>query len=171
MSKYAPRIITVKIPTDKIGAVIGPGGKNIRELEALGAQITIEEDGSVRIYSNDPAAAEAVRARVEGVSQEAKVGEEYDGTVVMIKDFGAFINLFPGKDGMLHISQMSEVRVDSVEDVMKVGDKLRVKVANIDDRGKVDLTRPELEGKVPFRAAKPKPAGGGFRGGDRGPRR
>jgi polyribonucleotide nucleotidyltransferase len=171
MSKYAPRIITVKIPTDKIGAVIGPGGKNIRELEALGAQITIEEDGSVRIYSNDPAAAEAVRARVEGVSQEAKVGEEYDGTVVMIKDFGAFINIFPGKDGMLHISQMSEERVNSVEDVMKVGDKLRVKVANIDDRGKVDLTRPELEGKVPFRAAKPKPAGGGFRGGDRGPRR
>jgi polyribonucleotide nucleotidyltransferase len=148
MSKYAPRIITVKIPTDKIGA-----------------------DGSVRIYSNDPAAAEAVRARVEGVSQEAKVGEEYDGTVVMIKDFGAFINIFPGKDGMLHISQMSEERVNSVEDVMKVGDKLRVKVANIDDRGKVDLTRPELEGKVPFRAAKPKPAGGGFRGGDRGPRR
>ena len=165
LSKYAPRIISVKIPVDKIGAVIGPGGKNIRELEALGAEITVEEDGTVRIYSSDSAAAEAVKARVEGVSQEAKVGEEYDGTVVMIKEFGAFINLFPGKDGMLHISQMSEERIDRVEDVMKVGDKIRVKVANIDDRGKVDLARPELEGKVPFRTGKPRPSGGGDRGG------
>ncbi len=167
MSQYAPRIISMKINPEKIGAVIGPGGKNIRELETLGAEITIEQDGTVRIYSSDSKAAEEVQARISSMTTEAEVGQEFDGTVVKTTDFGAFINLFPGQDGMIHISQMAEGRVSSVEDVLKVGDKLRVKIASIDGRGKIDLIRPELEGKIPPRAPKP-PREGGFKGGDRG---
>jgi polyribonucleotide nucleotidyltransferase len=166
LSQNAPRIISIKIPVEKIGSIIGPGGKNIRELEALGADVDISEDGTIRIYSADAAAAEAVRERIAGSTQEAKVGQEFDGRVVKTTDFGAFINLFPGQDGMLHISQMAETRVNSVEDVMKIGDTVRVKVANIDERGKIDLVRPELEGKIPPRAPRgPRPDG------DRGPRR
>jgi polyribonucleotide nucleotidyltransferase len=169
LAPTAPRIVTIKINPELIGKVIGPGGKQIRELEALGAQITLEEDGTVRIFSADGAAAEAVKARIEGLTRTAKIGEEFEGTVVKTAAFGAFINLFPGQDGMLHISQMSEERVNAVEDVLNVGDKLRVKIVNVDDRGKIDLVRPELEGKIAPRApreARP----GGDRGG-RPPRR
>lgn len=166
LSPTAPRIVSLKINPELIGKVIGPGGKQIRELEAMGAQITVEEDGSVRIFSADGAAAEAVRTRIEGLTKTARVGEEYEGTVVKTAPFGAFVNLFPGQDGMLHISQMSEERVQAVEDVLNVGDKLRVKIANVDDRGKIDLIRPELEGKIAPREPRPARAGGG----DRGPR-
>jgi polyribonucleotide nucleotidyltransferase len=159
----APRIITVKIPVDKIGSIIGPGGKNIRELEQMGAQINIEEDGTVRIYSADAAAAEAVKARIMGATETAKLGQEYDGKVVKLMEFGAFVNIMPGTDGMIHISQLSEQRVNKVEDVLNVGDTLRVKVVNIDDRGKIDLTRPELEGKVAPRTPRA-PREGGDRG-------
>jgi polyribonucleotide nucleotidyltransferase len=178
MSQYAPRILTTKIPPDKIGGIIGPGGKNIRELEAMGAEITIEQDGTVRIYSADSEAANAVLKRIEGSTEEAKVGAEYDGTVVKLMEFGAFINIFPGQDGMLHISQISEQRIQRVEDALKVGDKLRVKVASINPQGKIDLIRPELEGKVaPRQPRAPREGGdrdrggrgggGGFRGGRR----
>ncbi|SEI84900.1 polyribonucleotide nucleotidyltransferase [Deinococcus reticulitermitis] len=170
LSPTAPRILSLKINPELIGKVIGPGGKQVRELEAMGAQVTIEEDGTIRVFSASGEAAEAVKARIEGLTKEAKVGEEFEGTVVKIAPFGAFVNLFPGQDGMLHISQISEERVSAVEDVLNVGDKLRVKIANIDDRGKLDLIRPELEGKVPLRAPRsdrgPRPE----RGGDRGPR-
>lgn len=171
LSPTAPRIVSIKINPELIGKVIGPGGKQIRELEAMGAQVTVEEDGTIRIFSADGAAAEAVKARIEGITREAKVGEEFDGTVVKTAPFGAFINLFPGQDGMLHISQMSEERINAVEDVLNVGDKLRVKIANIDDRGKIDLIRPELEGKIAPR--EPRPARSGDRGdrGGRPPRR
>ncbi len=148
LSPTAPRIVTIKINQELIGKVIGPGGKQIRELEAMGAQITVEEDGTIRIFSADGEAANRVRARIEGLTREAKVGEEFTGTVVKTTPFGAFINLFAGQDGMLHISQMSEERVNAVEDVMNVGDTINVKIANIDDRGKIDLIRPELEGKI-----------------------
>ncbi|MBB5236311.1 polyribonucleotide nucleotidyltransferase [Deinococcus budaensis] len=168
LSPTAPRIVSLKINPELIGKVIGPGGKQIRELEAMGAQITVEEDGSVRIFSADGAAAEAVRARIEGLTKTARVGEEYEGTVVKTAPFGAFVNLFPGQDGMLHISQMSEERIQAVEDVLNVGDTLRVKIANVDDRGKIDLIRPELEGKIAPREARSARAGGGDR--DRGPR-
>ena len=164
MSTYAPRILTTKIPPDKIGGIIGPGGKNIRELEALGAEITIEQDGTVRIYSADSAAAAEVLKRIEGGAESAKVGAEYDGTVVKIMEFGAFISIIPGTDGMLHISQISEERINRVEDALNVGDKLRVKVASINPQGKIDLIRPELEGKIAPRAPKP-PREGGDRGG------
>jgi polyribonucleotide nucleotidyltransferase len=164
----APRIITVKIPVDKIGSIIGPGGKNIRELEQMGAQINIEEDGTVRIYSADAAAAEAVKARIMGATETAKLGQEYDGKVVKLMEFGAFVNIMPGTDGMIHISQLSEQRVNKVEDVLNVGDTLRVKVVNIDDRGKIDLTRPELEGKVAPRTPRaPREGGDRGRGGGR----
>lgn len=171
LSPTAPRIVSIKINPELIGKVIGPGGKQIRELEAMGAQVTVEEDGTIRIFSADGAAAEAVKARIEGITREAKVGEEFDGTVVKTAPFGAFVNLFPGQDGMLHISQMSEERINAVEDVLNVGDKLRVKIANIDDRGKIDLIRPELEGKIAPR--EPRPARSGDRGdrGGRPPRR
>ncbi len=152
VSKNAPRILSVQIPVEKIGSVIGPGGKQIRELEALGAQIDIGEDGLVKIYSEDSAAAEAVKVQIEGLTATPEVGKIYDGKVVKIAEFGAFVNIFPGTDGLLHISQIAEERVNNVEDFLKVGDTLQVKIAGVDNRGKLDLIRPELEGKIAPRA-------------------
>ena len=151
LKPFAPRILALKIPVDKIGAVIGPGGKNIRALEELGVSIDIEEDGTVRIYSAEGGAAEEAKARIENLTREAKVGEIYEGVVVRTTNFGAFIQLFPGTEGLLHISQIAEERVDKVEDHLKVGDKITVKVNRIDEKGRVDLVRPELEGKIPPR--------------------
>jgi polyribonucleotide nucleotidyltransferase len=165
VSLRAPRIITVKIPSEKIGTVIGPGGKQIRELESYGVQIDIAEDGTVKIYSGDADAAKRVKAQIEGLTATAEVGKVYEGTVSKILDFGAFITLFPGTDGLLHISQIAEERVEKIEDFLKTGDKLQVKVNNIDDRGKIDLIRPELEGKIAPRRAG---GGGGSRGGSGG---
>lgn len=172
LSPTAPRIVSMKINPELIGKVIGPGGKQVRELEAMGAQVTIEEDGTIRIFSASGEAAEAVRARISGLTREAKVGEEFEGTVVKTAPFGAFVNLYPGQDGMLHISQMSEERINAVEDVLNVGDKLRVKIVNVDDRGKIDLIRPELEGKIAPRAPREPRGDRGPRSdrGDRGPR-
>ena len=169
LSATAPRILSLKINPELIGKVIGPGGKQIRELEAMGASVNIDEDGTVRIFSADGAAGEAVKARIESLTRSAALGEEFDGTVVKTTPFGAFINLFAGQDGMLHISQMSEERIQAVEDAMNVGDKLRVKIAGIDDRGKIDLIRPELEGKIAPREPRAPREGGGDRG--RPPRR
>jgi len=168
LSPNAPRILTVRIPVDKIGTIIGPGGKQIRELEALGAQIDIAEDGLVSIYSADSAAAEQVRTTIAGMTSSAEVGMIYEGTVAKIVDFGAFITLFPGTDGLLHISQIAQGRVNRVEDHLKIGDKIKVKVNKVDERGKLDLIRPELEGIVPPR--KP-PAPRGDRREERGGRR
>ncbi|WP_293910915.1 polyribonucleotide nucleotidyltransferase [Deinococcus sp.] len=164
LSPTAPRIISIKINPELIGKVIGPGGKQIRELEAMGAQVTIEEDGTVRIFSADGESAKAVQARIEALTRSAAVGEEFEGTVVKTTPFGAFVNLFSGQDGMLHISQMSEERVNAVEDVLNVGDKLRVKIMGIDDRGKIDLIRPELEGKIAPREPRAPRDGGERRG-------
>ena len=141
ISRRAPRILQVKIPTDKIGTVIGPGGKQIRELEAMGATVEVQEDGTVRIYSEDSAAAQRVKAQIEALTASAEVGKEYDGVVAKVTEFGAFITLFPGTDGLLHISQIAEERVERVEDHLKEGDRLKVKVNTIDDRGKIDLIR------------------------------
>ncbi|MBA2667481.1 MAG: polyribonucleotide nucleotidyltransferase [Trueperaceae bacterium] len=175
ISARAPRIVTTKIPTEKIGSVIGPGGKQIRELEALGVKVEVQEDGTIRIYSDDAAAALEVKTRIEQLTASAEVGKVYDGVVAKVVDFGAFVTLFPGTDGLLHISQMATDRVERVEDVLKEGDTLQVKVNTIDDRGKIDLIRPELEGLVaPRRPAPPRdrPRGGSGGGRDgRGPRR
>jgi polyribonucleotide nucleotidyltransferase len=167
ISQRAPRIVTVKIPVDKIGAVIGPGGKQIRELEALGVSVEVGEDGNIKLYSEDAEAAAEVRRRIENITAVAEVGKVYQGTVAKTVDFGAFVTLFPGTDGLLHISQIAEERVENVTDHIREGDRIEVKVNSIDDRGKIDLVRPELEGKIA-----PRRSGGGGGGGrqDRGGR-
>lgn len=149
LKPFAPRILSLKVPVEKIGLVIGPGGKNVRALEELGVEVDIEEDGTVRIYSSDLQAALEAKKRIEDLTREAKVGEIYEGTVTRITPFGAFISLFPGTEGLLHISQIAPGRVARVEDHLKVGDVIKVKVHRIDERGKIDLIRPELEGKIP----------------------
>ncbi len=171
LKPFAPRILSLKIPVDKIGVVIGPGGKHIRALEELGVEIDIEPDGTVRIYSADAAAAEEARRRIEEATREARVGDVYEGVVTRIVPFGAFVTLFPGAEGLLHISQLAEGRVERVEDVVKIGDKIKVKVSEIDPMGRINLVRPELEGKVapPRRGGRPGGRGGRPKGG--GPKR
>ncbi|MGL4609608.1 MAG: polyribonucleotide nucleotidyltransferase [Trueperaceae bacterium] len=165
LNKNAPRIVQINIPVDKIGTVIGPGGKQIRELEAYGVQIEIGEDGTVKIFSSDGEAAEKARGAIENMTKGIEIGATYEGKVAKLMDFGAFITLIPGIDGLLHISQIAEERVEKVSDYLKEGDAITVKVVGVDARGKVDLMRPELEGKVAPRAPKPDRGGGGGRGG------
>ncbi len=168
ISSKAPRILQTKIPTDKIGTVIGPGGKQIRELESLGVTVEVNEDGTIRIYSEDSEAAQEVKSRIEAMTEEVEVGKVYDGKVAKIVEFGAFITVLPGTDGLLHISQIAAERVENVEEYLKEGDVIQVKVNTVDDRGKLDLVRPELEGIVAPRA--PRSGGGGRGGGGRGGR-
>ena len=151
MSDLAPRIITVKIPVDKIGEVIGPKGKIINQIqEDTGADITIEDDGTIYIGATSGAAAEAARSQINQIANPTmpEVGERYLGTVVKTTAFGAFVSLLPGKDGLLHITEVKKLvggkRIDSVDDVVKVGDKIRVEIKDIDDRGKLSLM-PVLE--------------------------
>lgn len=153
MSPLAPRIMTVKIPVDKIGEVIGPKGKMINQIQAdTGATITIEDDGTVYIGATNGDAAEAARAAINGIAnpQMPEVGENYLGTVVKLAQFGAFVSLLPGKDGLLHISQVRKLaggkRVENVEDVLSVGQKVQVRIVEIDPRGKISL-EPVLDGE------------------------
>jgi polyribonucleotide nucleotidyltransferase len=146
MSVLAPRIMTVKIPVDKIGEVIGPKGKMINQIQAdTGATISIEDDGTVYIGATNGEAAEAARAVINGIAnpQMPEVGENYLGTVVKLAQFGAFISLLPGKDGLLHVSQVRKLaggkRVDNVEDVLSIGQKVQVRIVEIDPRGKISL--------------------------------
>ncbi|MEI2669605.1 MAG: polyribonucleotide nucleotidyltransferase [Nocardioidaceae bacterium] len=146
MSQHAPRIITVKVPVDKIGEVIGPKGKVINQIqEDTGANLSIEDDGTVYIGATNGEAAEAARQAVNAIANPTmpEVGERYLGTVVKTTNFGAFVSLLPGKDGLLHISKLRGLaggkRVENVEDVVSVGQKLQVEIAEIDDRGKLSL--------------------------------
>ena len=146
MSPFAPRIITMKIPVDKIGEVIGPKGKIINQIQDdTGADINIEDDGTIFIGATDGPSAEAARSRIAGIATPTmpEVGERYLGTVVKTTNFGAFVSLVPGRDGLLHISKLRALsggkRVENVEDVVKVGDKLQVEIGEIDDRGKLSL--------------------------------
>ena len=142
MSPYAPRIETVKIPADKIGLLIGPGGKTIKGIVAeTGAEINIEDDGSVHIYSSNGDSLRRAKEIITGMIKEIEVGEMYQGTVVTIKEFGCFVEVMPGKDGLVHISELADFRVNKVEDVVKVGDSIWVKCIGVDDRGKVKLSR------------------------------
>jgi len=142
ISKHAPRLIQVKINPDKIGKVIGPGGKTIKGLEAdTGARIEIEDDGTVTISSVDAAAAERAREAIEALTAEVKVGHVYTGKVVTIKPFGAFVEIMPETDGMCHISELSDGYVEKVEDVVKLGDTVRVKVVSVDESGRIKLSR------------------------------
>jgi len=143
MSPYAPRVTTIKVPVDKIGEVIGPKGKVINGItEETGAQISIEDDGTVFVGATDGASAQAAIDRINAIAnpQMPKAGERFLGTVVKTTDFGAFVSLLPGRDGLVHISKLGRgKRIARVEDVVKVGDKLRVEIADIDNRGKISL--------------------------------
>jgi polyribonucleotide nucleotidyltransferase len=141
LSQYAPRILFVTVPTDKIGAIIGPGGKTIQGIVAeTGAEIDIEDTGVVTIASPDLDSAEAARKMVEAIIEVPKVGRIYNGKVRSIKDFGAFIEILPGKDGMVHISELDIKRVNKVTDVLKEGDKVDVMVKSVSPDGKVSLS-------------------------------
>jgi polyribonucleotide nucleotidyltransferase len=142
ISRHAPRILTTKVHPDKIGRVIGPGGKNIKAVEAMtGAKVEIEEDGTIYVSSTNAEKAEKALAMVEATGAEVKVGKIYAGRVASIKDFGAFVELFPGVDGLCHISELSDGYVKSVSDVCKVGDQFDVKVIHVDEQGRVKLSK------------------------------
>lgn len=144
LNPYAPRIITMKISTEKIKDVIGSGGKVIRSIiEQTGTKIDIEDDGTINIASSDEAAAKKAMDIIKGIVQDAEVGKLYMGKVRKIMDFGAFVEIFPGTDGLLHISQISEKRIENVSDELKEGDEVLVKVLEIDRQGKIRLSRKE----------------------------
>ncbi len=152
LSKHAPKIVTFTINPEKIGEVVGPRGKMINKIIAeTGVKIDIEDDGRVFILTQDAEAAKTARARIEGIAKDIVVGEVYTGKVVRIMPFGAFVELLPGKDGMAHISQLSNQRVERVEDVVNIGDTITVKVIEIDEKGRVNVTRKGFipEGEVP----------------------
>ncbi len=177
MSPFAPRIITLKIPVDKIGEVIGPKGKMINQIQDdTGAEITIEDDGTIYIGATDGPSAEAARTTINAIANPTmpEVGERYLGTVVKTTTFGAFVSLTPGRDGLLHVSQLRKMaggkRVENVEDVVKVGDKVQVEIAEIDQRGKLSLV-PVIEGEQAADQAESAEAPAARSGADGGERR
>src|SRR5438309_7893553 len=142
MSKYAPRILTMKINPERIGELIGPGGKNIKRIvEESGCEINIEDDGTVKIYSVSAEGMQIAREAIESMTAEIEVGKVYRGKVVTIKEFGCFVEIFPGKDGLVHISELANFRVKQTEDIVKIGDEIWVKCIGIDDKGRVKLSR------------------------------
>ena len=145
MSPFAPRIIQLKIDPDKIRDIIGPGGKMIKKIvEESGAKIDVEDDGRVFIGAVNPESGEKARKMIESLTKEVQVGEIYTGKVARLMAFGAFVELLPGKDGLVHISQLALDRVEKVEDVVKVGDEITVKVIEIDRQGRINLSRKEI---------------------------
>ena len=142
LSKYAPRIVTLKVNPEKIGAIIGPGGKNIKRIvEESGCEINIEDDGTVNIYSVAEEGMKIAREAIEGMTAEAEIGRIYRGKVVTIKEFGAFVEFLPGKDGLCHISELANFRVKQTEDIVKLGDEIWVKCLGVDEKGRVKLSR------------------------------
>jgi polyribonucleotide nucleotidyltransferase len=142
ISKYAPRIETLKINPEKIGALIGPGGKNIKKLvEESGCEINIEDDGTVNIFSVSPEGMKIAKDAITGMTAEAEIGKIYRGKVVTIKEFGAFVEFLPGKDGLVHISELANFRVKQTEDIVKLGDEIWVKCLGVDEKGRVRLSR------------------------------
>jgi len=141
VSEWAPRIFTIKIDQDKIRDVIGKGGVTIRSItEETGASIDIDDDGTIKVAAVDRAGADAAIKRIEELTQELEAGQVFEGKVVRIMDFGAFVNLMPGRDGLVHISQLTEERVETVTDVVNEGDVVRVKVLEVDKQGRVRLS-------------------------------
>ena len=142
ISKYAPRITTLKINPEKIGAIIGPGGKNIKRLvEESGCEIDIEDDGTVNIFSVSAEGMKIAVDAIAGSTAEAEIGKIYRGKVVTVKEFGAFVEFLPGKDGLVHISELANFRVKKTEDIVKVGDDITVKCLGVDEKGRVRLSR------------------------------
>jgi polyribonucleotide nucleotidyltransferase len=185
LKPHAPKITIVKVPVDKIGAIIGPGGKNIRALqEETNTKIDIGEDGSVFIAASEGYGADIARERIEAMIEVAQIGRIYTGKVVRVADFGAFVEILPGQDGMVHISQLDTERVSSVADVVSVGDELTVMITDIDENGKIRLSRQAVlegwsveEAKEHDKGGKPSGNRGGYNnrsdsrgrsGGDRG---
>ncbi|MCX7699713.1 MAG: polyribonucleotide nucleotidyltransferase [Gemmataceae bacterium] len=145
ISRMAPRLLTLKINPEKIGLLIGPGGKTIRAIQdETGAKLDVEDDGTVFISHHEAAGAEAAKLRVEALTEEVKIGKVYTGRVTSVKEFGAFIEILPGRDGLCHISELDDKYVDRVEEVCKVGDMVQVKVIAIDDQDRVKLSRKAL---------------------------
>ena len=141
---HAPRIVTIHIKPDRIRDLIGPGGKVIRGItEETGVKIDVEDDGTVLVASSDGEAMQKALDKIRGVTAEAEVGKIYRGTVRKIVDFGAFVEIFPGTDGLVHISQLADERVRKVSDVLKEGDVISVKVLEVDRSGKIRLSRKE----------------------------
>jgi polyribonucleotide nucleotidyltransferase len=169
LKPHVPRIESVKVPVDKIGAIIGPGGKNIRALqEETNTKIDIDDDGTVYIASVDGVGFEEARDRILAVTETAEIGKIYTGKCVRVTDFGAFIEILPGMDGMVHISQLSSERVEKVEDVVNVGDELTVMVTDVTPEGKIRLSRQALlEGWTPEEAREHDKPKGGKSGGSR----
>jgi polyribonucleotide nucleotidyltransferase len=141
IGEYAPKIETIMIPTDKIRDVIGSGGKVIREIvEKTGAKVNIEDDGSVKVSASDGAKIKAALDWIKSITQEPEVGAVYTGKVVKVVDFGAFVNFFGARDGLVHISQISKEKVGKVSDVLTEGQEVKVKLIGFDDRGKTKLS-------------------------------
>jgi polyribonucleotide nucleotidyltransferase len=178
ISETAPRILTVKINPEKIGLLIGPGGKTIKGIqESTGAKLDVAEDGTVSIAHSEAGGAEAAKAKVEALCEEVKVGKIYEGKVSSIKDFGAFIEILPGRDGLCHISELDHAYVQRADDVVKIGQVVRVKVIGIDDQDRVKLSRkvllpPPAPGEEQPQPPRPPREDRGERGdrGDRGER-
>ena len=175
MSKYAPRITTIKVKPDQIRLIIGPGGKTIKGIvDQTGVTIDVEDDGTVNVASSDPDSVKKALDIIKGLTAEPEINAIYKGPVKRVTDFGAFVEVLPGTDGLLHISEIAHERIERVEDVLKEGDIVEVKVLSIDRDGKIRLSRKELlplpEG---FEPRPPRPEGdrGPRRDGDRGPRR
>lgn len=146
MSEHAPRYTTFRINPDKIRDVIGKGGVTIRALtEETGATIDINDDGVIKIAAVDKAAADEARRRIEQITSDVEAGQIYEGKVVRIMDFGAFVAILPGRDGMVHISQICEERVQNVTDKLAVGDLIKVRVMEVDKQGRIRLTMKGLD--------------------------
>jgi len=176
LKEHAPRIESIQIDPEKIGALIGPGGKTIKRItEITGAQIDINEDnsGRVLVFANNSDAMERAVREIELVTGDIEPGKTYKGIVRSIKEFGAFVECLPGKEGLVHVSELADFRVEKVEDVCKLGDEILVKCIGVDDRGRVKLSRRaalcEAQG-IPYEPSQPRQGGGGGRGGDRGGR-
>jgi polyribonucleotide nucleotidyltransferase len=171
LSPYAPQIIAIHIDPEKIGKVIGPGGKTIRAIQdETETRISIDDDGTVQIASNNGENAALARTRIEELTASAEEGQVYTGTVVRVVDFGAFVEILPGTDGLVHISQIADHHVPSIHDVVKVGDEIMVMVTNIGSDGKIRLSRQAvLEGWTLEEAqSKDRGGGGGRKSGGRG---
>jgi polyribonucleotide nucleotidyltransferase len=170
LSPYAPRIVTIQIDPEKIGDIIGPGGKTIKKIiEETGVDIDIEDDGRVLITSTDAAGTEKAIQIIKDLTREIEAGEEFEGKVVRIEDFGAFVNLIPGKDGLVHVSEMAWERTDKPSDVVSLGDMVKVKVKEIDNMGRVNLSMKVLKPKPEGYQERP-PRDNNRSGGNRGPR-
>ncbi|MCE5238826.1 polyribonucleotide nucleotidyltransferase [bacterium] len=169
LSRYAPRMVSISINREQIGLIIGPGGKNIRRMqEEYEVNIDVEDDGTVLIFGTNPDGVEAARQAIYDLTRTVEVGEVFDGTVTSTTDFGAFVELLPGREGLVHISHLSWDRVGKTEDVARVGDKMQVKVIEVDPEGKIRLSRKELLPKPEGYEERPDRGPSRDRGGSRG---